>query len=106
MVVDTNPYVEQIDGNLFLAGTRHKLYLLVEAYHGGWDAEALHEHFPHLSLAQIHGALAYYFDHKDDVDAIITEKRQMAEDLRPQLEDLQLRDRLIERARGLHKQQA
>ena len=23
--------------------------------------------YPHLTLAQVHGALAYYFDHRDDI---------------------------------------
>jgi uncharacterized protein (DUF433 family) len=29
----------------------------------GWSAEAIHEQFPHLTLAQIHAALAFFYDH-------------------------------------------
>ena len=39
--------------------------------HVGWalSPEAIHRQYPHLSLAQIHAALAYYYDHKADFDA-------------------------------------
>ena len=30
----------------------------------GWSADAMREQFPHLSLAQIHAALAYFYDHQ------------------------------------------
>lgn len=35
----------------------------------GWDAAEIHEQHPHLSLAQIHAALSYYYDHKEELDA-------------------------------------
>ena len=34
----------------------------------GWSPEELYFQFPHLSLGQIHSALAYYWDHKDEID--------------------------------------
>ncbi|HEV7406804.1 MAG TPA: DUF433 domain-containing protein [Chthoniobacteraceae bacterium] len=34
----------------------------------GWSADAMHEQFPHLSLAQIHAALAFFYDHQDDFE--------------------------------------
>src|SRR5438105_32209 len=34
----------------------------------GWDAEEIHAAHPHLSLAQIHAALSYYYDHKGEID--------------------------------------
>lgn len=34
-----------------------------------WSPEAIHLQHPHLSLAQIHAALAYYFDHQAEFDA-------------------------------------
>jgi uncharacterized protein (DUF433 family) len=33
--------------------------------------EEIHQQYPHLSLAQIHAALAYYYDHKAEFDAEI-----------------------------------
>jgi uncharacterized protein (DUF433 family) len=34
----------------------------------GWSAEAMHEQFPQLSLAQIHAALAYFYDHQEEFE--------------------------------------
>jgi uncharacterized protein (DUF433 family)/uncharacterized protein YuzE len=37
----------------------------------GWDPEKIHEEYPHLSLAQIHAAFAYSYDHQAEFDAEI-----------------------------------
>lgn len=37
----------------------------------GWSAEAMHEQHPHLQMAQIHAALAFYYDHAAEFDAEI-----------------------------------
>lgn len=37
----------------------------------GWSSEEVHFQHPHLSLAQIHAALGYYYDHKAELDAQI-----------------------------------
>ena len=34
----------------------------------GWSPEEMHYQHPHLSLAQIHAALGYYFDHQAEFD--------------------------------------
>jgi len=34
----------------------------------GWSAEAINEQFPHLSLAQIHAALAFFYDHSAEFE--------------------------------------
>jgi uncharacterized protein (DUF433 family) len=31
----------------------------------GWSPAEIHFQYPHLSLAQIYAALAYYYDHKE-----------------------------------------
>jgi uncharacterized protein (DUF433 family) len=55
-----------------IAGTTVKVVELVteqKAY--GWSPEELHFQHPHLSLGQIHAALAYYWDHAEELDADI-----------------------------------
>jgi uncharacterized protein (DUF433 family) len=37
----------------------------------GWSADEIHEQHPHLSLAQVHAALAYYYDHQAELDGQI-----------------------------------
>lgn len=42
----------------------------------GWSADAIHEQFPHLSLGQIHAALAYFYDHQVQFEAQIQEQER------------------------------
>lgn len=42
--------------------------LVLEKTAYGWSPEELHFQHPYLTLGQIHSALAYYYDHKEQVD--------------------------------------
>ena len=44
----------------------------------GWTPDQMHEQHPNLSLAQIHAALAYYYDHQAELDLDIANRYQMA----------------------------
>ena len=58
-----------------ISGTTMKVIELITAQRAyGWSAEELHFQFPHLSLGQIHSALAYYWDHKEALDADIAHR--------------------------------
>jgi uncharacterized protein (DUF433 family) len=58
-----------------IAGTNMKVVELVLAQAAyGWSAEELNVQFPHLTLGQIYSALAYYWDHREELDKNI-EKR-------------------------------
>jgi len=35
----------------------------------GWSAEEVVRQYPYLTLAEVHAALTYYFDHMDEIDA-------------------------------------
>jgi uncharacterized protein (DUF433 family) len=66
-----------------ITGTTMKVIELVlerDAY--GWSPEELHFQHPYLSLGQIHSALAYYWDHKGELDQDITRRRARVEELR------------------------
>jgi uncharacterized protein (DUF433 family) len=47
-----------------------------------WSPEAIHMQHPRLALAQIHAALAYYYDHQQAFDAAIAADLQEVERLR------------------------
>ena len=47
----------------------------------GWDADEIHAQYPYLSLGQIHSALAYYYDHQEELDAEIEQDYQEVEKL-------------------------
>src|SRR5438105_8352563 len=60
----------------------------------GWSPEEMHYQQPHLSLAQIHAALAYYFDHQADFDQQIEHSLREAEKMAAETTDSPLRQRL------------
>jgi len=49
-----------------------------------WTPEEVLMAHPHLTLAQIHAALAYYFDHVQEVEASLEEGDQLEKELRAQ----------------------
>lgn len=83
-------------GQLKIEATRLKVRLLVEAHNSGLSPEQLRDEFDFLTLAQIHSALAYYYDHQSEVDAQIAEARYDAERLRDTFESqtVALREKL------------
>jgi uncharacterized protein (DUF433 family) len=65
-------------GRPWLAGTRVKVIEVALGHiANGFSPAEIHFQHPHLSLGQIHAALAYYFDHRVELDAEIA--RQLAE---------------------------
>ncbi len=52
-----------------IAGTTMKIVeLVVEQQAYGWSPEELHFQHPYLTLGQIRSALAYYWDHREELD--------------------------------------
>lgn len=52
-----------------IAGTNMKIIeLVLEKIAYGWSLEELHFQHPYLTLGQIHSALAYYWDHQEELD--------------------------------------
>jgi uncharacterized protein (DUF433 family) len=70
-----------------------------------WDAETMHREHPHLSLAQIHAALSYYFAHQTEMDAEIERSRREAEALLVEIGESPLREKLL-RLREQNEHQA
>lgn len=60
----------------------------------GSSPEEIHFQHPHLSLAQIHAALSYYYDYQQAFDTEIARQLQEVETLMAQAEDSPLRQRL------------
>lgn len=48
----------------------------------GWTPGKIKLQYPHLSLADIHAAMAFYYDHQAEVDAQIANDRADYEALR------------------------
>ncbi len=97
------PHIEFLaDGKARIAGTGFKVRVLVEEYlTRGVEAVELQRSHPHLTLAQIYSALAYYHDHKAEFDREIAELREFAEQYRAELGEPLLVKKLREMGREL-----
>jgi uncharacterized protein (DUF433 family) len=65
----------------------------------GWSPEEIHFQHPHLSLAQIHAALAFYYDHQSSLDAEIAQQQEAVRRLQQEAANSPLVERL--KASGL-----
>ena len=63
----------------------------------GWSPEEIHFQHPTLSLAQIHAALTYYYDHQAELDAEIVRQLKEVEALAEAAKDSPGRRRLREK---------
>lgn len=89
------------DANLpLIEGTTMKVVeLVLEKIAYGWSPEELQFQQPYLTLGQIYSALAYYADHRDELDRDIERRLRFAEESRFASPSSPLRDRL--RTQGL-----
>lgn len=64
----------------FIKGTSMKVVELVTSIHAyGWSPEELHFQYPHLNMSQIYSALAYYWEHKQEIDNDVQRRFEYAE---------------------------
>lgn len=83
------------DGIARIAGTRSRVIdVVIDRNEFGYSPEETCRQHPHLTLAQIHSALAYYFDHKEELEAEIERREETAKTLRRELEDPELQEKL------------
>ena len=61
----------------------------------GWSPEEMHFQHPHLSLAQIHAALSYYYEHQEELDSDIARRRKEVEKMAAESADSPLRRKLL-----------
>jgi uncharacterized protein (DUF433 family) len=64
------------EGRARIQGTRFKVIQIARDVQDGLDANAIRDAYPHLTLAQIHAALSYYYTHKEELDAQIVRADQ------------------------------
>ncbi len=87
-------------GHVWIEGANTKvIQIAIDKSAHGWSAEEIQAQHPHLSLAQIHAALSYYYDHRAELDAEIERMAQEDAALRDQTEPSKAEHRL--RKRGL-----
>jgi uncharacterized protein (DUF433 family) len=83
-----------------IAGTNMKVIeLVLERIAYGWSPEELRFQHPYLTLGQIHSALAYYWDHQEELDRDIEKRLQRVDQIRQAMGPSPLAVRL--RTKGL-----
>jgi uncharacterized protein (DUF433 family) len=81
-----------------IAGTTMKVVELVTAQDAyGWSPEELAFQFPHLTLGQIYSALAYYSDHREQLDQDIARRIALVDDIQRRTPQAPILARLIQR---------
>jgi uncharacterized protein (DUF433 family) len=84
-----------------IAGTTMKVAeLVVEQQAYGWRPEELHFQHPYLTLGQIHSALAYYWDHREELDRDFRRRLERADGSRSESQPSELIERLRGQGRG------
>jgi uncharacterized protein (DUF433 family) len=68
-------------GRARIEGTRIRVYNVVFLHKEGASDEKIREAYPGLTPAQIHAALAYYYDNRDEIDAELAEDEAWTESL-------------------------
>ena len=82
-------------GVAWIGGTRVKVTeVVLDKLAHGWSPEEIHFQHPHLSLAQIHGTLTYYYENQAHFDALIERELSEADTLVEQSSDPAFRRRL------------
>lgn len=82
-----------------VTGSRVTLDTLVAVFKKGATAEQIQGSFPSLSLRQMHGAIAYYLDHQEEIEAYLKERQAEAYEIRRQIESQQRYNELREKVR-------
>jgi uncharacterized protein (DUF433 family) len=80
--VTTSHVVLDDRGRAYVEGTRTRVTMIVMDQMNGLTPEQIHVEYPYLSLSKIHSALAYYYDHKQQLDTEIEQEVREVEELR------------------------
>lgn len=78
-------YVTRVEGAYLISDTRVSLDSVVYAWLNGLSPESIVDSYPALTLEQVHGALAHYLAHQEEVDQYLCQGRADFEELRQKL---------------------
>lgn len=75
-----HPHIAYVEGTCggrpIINGTRTPVRAIVGYYKMGMSPEEIVRSLPHLSLAQVHDSLSYYYDHQQEIDNDIEENSE------------------------------
>jgi uncharacterized protein (DUF433 family) len=84
------------NGVAWIDNTKVKVIeIVIDKIVHGSSPEEMHLQYPHLSLAQIHAALAYYYDNQAALEAELERRWRDAGELAQKVSDSPLRQKLL-----------
>ena len=63
-------------GEPVIADTRISVRLVVELENAGKNVDEIVAMYPHITHAQVHDALSYYYDNKEEIDRFVEENTE------------------------------
>ena len=69
-------------GKACVAGTRVRVWDIAARTQAGQSPDEILFHFPHLTLSDVHAALAYYYDNRQAIDEQAAEDNRFADQFR------------------------
>ncbi|HEY6344798.1 MAG TPA: DUF433 domain-containing protein [Bryobacteraceae bacterium] len=97
-------YIEQREGNYYVAGTRISLESIVHAFRRGESPETICQNFELLQLEEVYGAVAYYLANQAEIDAYLIRQAEKWAEGKRDSEQLpaDLRERLTRAREEIH----
>ena len=75
-VATAYPHIEKVEGNPARLKRLPRIrvaQIAMDYLNHGWSADEVVLHYPHLKLAEVRSGMAYYFDHREEIDREIAE---------------------------------
>src|SRR5947209_20635651 len=77
------PHIEKIEASSARLERMPRIrvaQIVTDYLNHGWSADEICIHYPHLKPAEVHSAMAYYFDHQAEIDGEIEAEQRLIED--------------------------
>jgi len=90
------PHIEiNSEGVALISGTTTKVVEIVQDHLAHrWHAEDICREYPYLSMAQVHAALTYYYDHQTEMDQEIERRERLAAEIQANRADPALQEKI------------
>src|SRR5436190_19618527 len=79
------PHIEKLEGTPARLERMPRIrvaQIVIDYLNHGWSADEICIHYPHLKLAEVHSAMAYYFDHQAEIESEIEQVQKRIEEAR------------------------
>ena len=77
------PHIEKLEGSSARLKRMPRIrvaQIVIDYLNHGWSADEICIHYPHLKPAEVQSAMAYYFDHRSEIDGEIEEEQRLIEE--------------------------